>query len=341
MNEYHGTELPEGRALARISAVDRSAYRVLKADREIPAELAGKVYFQAATPADMPCVGDWVSVQFYDQDSAAIIHELLPRKSFLRRRQPGERVDYQMIAANIDTAFIVQSCQFDFNIRRLDRYLVMAADGGVEPIILLTKIDLVSEEELAQMTASIRSAGITARIIPLSNHTAAGLDEFSALLIPGRTCCLLGSSGVGKTTLINRLLGRDAFATQEVSGTGEGTHTTSRRQLITLDNGALVVDTPGMRELGLIGAGEGVNQGFDDLLELGVNCRYADCSHVREPGCAVQAAVASGELSQERYASYLKLKKESDFYAMSYADKRKKDKEFGRFINKALKQMKK
>lgn len=335
------TQLPEGRSPARVSAVDRGAFRILNGEREVLAELAGKFYFLADTPEELPCVGDQVEVQYYDEGAAAIIHSVLPRRTFLRRRKPGERVEYQMIAANIDLAFIVQSLHFDFNIRRMDRYLVMAADGGVEPLLLLTKTDLITPEELAHRIDAIRAAGITARILPLSSTSGAGLEEFRALITPGLICCLLGSSGVGKTTLINRLLGREALATQEVSATGEGTHATTRRQLILLENGAMVIDNPGMRELGLLGAGEGMDLGFDDIQSLAAGCRYTDCSHVQEPGCAVRAAVAAGTMSQERYNSYLKLKKESDYYEMSYVEKRRKDKEFGRFINKALKQMKK
>ncbi|HQG46373.1 MAG TPA: GTPase RsgA, partial [bacterium] len=231
MNEPLDIPLPEGHAQARVSAVDRGAFRILNGLREVPAELAGKFYFLADAADALPCVGDFVEAQYYDDDSAAIIHSLLPRRSFLRRRKAGERVEYQMIAANIDLAFIIQSCHFDFNIRRLDRYLVMAADGGVEPVILLSKTDLVTPEALTEMIAAVRTAGISARILPLSNTTGAGMEEFRALLTPGMTCCLLGSSGVGKTTLINRLLGREILSTREVSATGEGTHTTSRRQL--------------------------------------------------------------------------------------------------------------
>ena len=158
--------------------------------------------------------------------------------------------------------------------------------------------------------------------------------------MPGRTYCLLGSSGVGKTTLVNRLMGHGTFKTKGVSATGEGIHTTARRQLIVLDQGVMLIDTPGMRELGLLGAGDGVDQGFDDILALSTSCRYANCSHTREPGCAVLAAMDSGKLNETRYISYMKLKKESEHYGMSYADKRKKDREFGRFIKSAMKRMK-
>ena len=180
-----------------------------------------------------------------------------------------------------------------------------------------------------------------ASILTVSNATGAGLDAFRQFLVSGRTYCLLGSSGVGKTTLINRLLGRDAFDTKAVSGTGEGVHTTSRRQLIVLEQGALLIDTPGMRELGLMGAGEALDDSFTDMIDLSVSCRYVDCTHTREPGCSVLEAVESGDLDEDRYDSYLKLKKESNFYEMSYAEKRKKDRSFGRFIKSAKTQVKK
>ncbi len=330
----------EGRNIARISAVDRGSYLIRNQTKELPAELAGKFYFQVESSVDLPCVGDWVAVQYHNNDTAAIIHEVFPRKTFLRRKSAGEKVDFQMIAANIDVAFIVQSCHFDFNVRRMDRYLVMAADGGVEPIVVLTKTDLITTEELEQKIAAIGSSTITARVLALSNITGIGFDEFRQVLFSGRTYCLLGSSGVGKTTLINRLIGQDAFDTKAVSGTGEGIHTTARRQLIVLGQGSMLIDTPGMRELGLLGVSDGVNQGFEDIFRLSLNCRYPNCGHTQEPGCAVRAAVTSGVLNEDRYSSYMKLKKESEYHELSYLDKRKKDRAFGRFIKSAKKQMK-
>lgn len=330
---------PEGWSIARVSAVDRGAYLVRNETTEVPAELAGKCYFQAESSADLPCVGDWVSVQYHSNDTAAIIHEAFPRKTFLRRRSAGEELVFQMIAANMDIAFLVQSCHFDFNVRRLERYLVMAADGGVEPIVVLTKTDLVSPDELDQKLAAIASSANLARVLPLSSITGSGLDEFQRLLVSGRTYCLLGSSGVGKTTILNRLVGQGVFDTKAVSTTGQGTHTTTRRQLIFLNQGAMVIDTPGMRELGLLGASEGVNQGFEDIVQLSMDCRFANCSHTQEPVCAVRAAVASGALSEDRYSSYVKLKEESEYHELSYVEKRKKDKAFGRFIKSVKKQM--
>lgn len=339
--EKHSNALRlEGHHIARVSAVDRGSYLVKNELREIPAELAGKFYFRVESSIDLPCVGDWVTVQYHNNDTEAIIHGIFPRKTFLRRKCAGENVDFQMIAANIDIAFIVQSCHFDFNMKRLDRYLVMAADGLVEPVVILTKTDLISHGELEQKLAAVKQASAVSRVFAISNLTGSGFDEFQQLLIPGKTYCLLGSSGVGKTTLINRLTGQDTLNTKAVSGTGEGTHTTTRRQLIFLDQGSMLIDTPGMRELGLVGVSEGVDQGFEDIIELSEKCRYANCSHSKETDCAVLAAVTNGELSNERYSSYMKLKKESEYHEMSYADKRKKDRAFGRFIKSAKKQMK-
>lgn len=340
--EQHGAPLLQpGHRVARVTAVDRGAFLVRHQEAELSAELTGKLRFSIEFAADRPCVGDWVCVQRQGAGGPAIIHSVIPRKTFLRRKCPGKTVDFQMIAANIDVAFIVQACGYDLNMARLDRYLVMANEGAIEPWILLTKTDLVSPEELEQAIAQVRRRCACARLVALSNTTGAGLDELRALLVPGRTYCLLGSSGVGKTTLINRLMGRDALDTRAVSGTGEGVHTTSRRQLLLLRGGAMLIDTPGMRELGLLAADDGLDDTFADIHEHAANCRFADCTHTDEPGCAVLLAVENGILSDDRHQSYLKLKKETAFHDLSYVEKRKKYRAFGRFVKSAKKHMRK
>jgi len=339
--EQHSAALLQpGHSIARVTTVDRDAFLIRSEGAERYAELAGKLRFETQSAMDLPCVGDWVCAQWPASEGPALIHAVIPRKTLLRRKRPGTTVEFQMIASNIDVAFIIQACDYDFNMHRLDRYLVMASEGHIEARIVLSKTDLISPVQLEQKVAQITGAGISVPILPLSNANGSGLDDFRALLASGKTYCLLGSSGVGKTTLINQLIGRDAFETKAVSVTGEGVHTTTRRHLLVLEGGAMLIDTPGMRELGLIGTSEVMKDAFAEVGELALSCRFSDCTHGGEPGCAIFQAVASGTLSEERYRNYLKLKKESEFHDLSYFQKRRKDKEFGRFIKAAKKSMK-
>ena len=328
--------------VARITRVDRDRYLVRNEESEVQAEPTGKLLFCADSSHDLPCVGDWAFVQYYNDGTLAIIHDLFPRKSFLRRKSAGKEVDYQVIASNVDIAFIIQSCDFNFNLRRMERYLVMVNEGHVQPIILLSKSDLVSTKDIEKRISKIRQAHIDARVIAFSNKTASGLETVQQALEKGKTYCLLGSSGVGKTTLLNHLLGREVFETNPVrEKDGRGRHTTARRQLTVLDNGALLIDTPGMRELGMIAVGASIDDSFSDIHELSKDCRFNDCTHTMEVGCAILMAVQSRGLSEERYQSYMKLMKESEFHQMSYVERRKKDRQFGRMIKTVMKQVRK
>jgi ribosome biogenesis GTPase / thiamine phosphate phosphatase len=327
-------------SVARITRVDRDRYLLRNEQGEVQGEPTGKLLFSVATGESLPCVGDWVVVQYFNEGTLAIIHDVLPRKTFLHRKAAGKKVDYQMIASNIDVAFIMQSCDFNFNLRRMERYLVMARDGGIEPIILLSKSDLIGIEELESKISEIKQARIDAKTIPFSSVSGAGIQTISESLEKGKTYCLLGSSGVGKTTLLNHLLGREEFETNEVrEKDGRGKHTTARRQLSVIGIGALLIDTPGMRELGMMGVGSSIDDSFSDVHMLSEHCRFRDCTHTSELGCAVLAAVESGGLDEELYRSYMKLVKESKFNDMSYIEKRQKDKDFGRMVNTAMKQM--
>lgn len=321
----------EGCAIARVVAVDRELLLLAVGTETFRARLSGSYLHHHHEAEEFPCVGDWVRFDKDDAESMAIIRSIVERRTSLRRKRPGSVAGIQMIAANLDCVFIVQSCHFDFNPRRLERYLVMVKDGGAEPCILITKTDLVDPARLEEQIAAIRATGITAPIHPLCNLTGEGVKELEEMLQPGMTYCFVGSSGVGKSTLINRLTGDQLQATAAVSHTGEGRHTTVRRELIRLESGALIIDNPGMREFGLIGAEEGLAQSYGDIARLAAHCRYRDCTHSGEPGCAVQEAIEAGTLTPEHFSHYLKLQREAGFHEMSYQEKRKKDRAFGKY----------
>ncbi len=334
--DWHRNQLADRNAdeahLARVVAVDRERSIIASATGSVPGEVTGKLLYCSDTPEDMPCVGDWVLVDYVDNQEHAVIYSVLPRRSILRRRAAGGESVYQPIAANIDVAYIVQSCDVDFNLNRLDRYIVMAVDGGIIPKLLLTKCDLVDRDLVDRLIGEAKrdhSMDVTA----VSSTTGAGYDQFMLSLQKGTTYCLLGSSGVGKSSILNRLLGEERFdvgAVREKSGRGR--HTTTRRQLVVLENGALFIDTPGMRELGMMAFDAGLDESYRDIVAAAQECRYADCTHTVEKGCAVLTRIGTGELSRERYQNYLKLARESEHYEMTYAERRKKDKAFGKML---------
>ncbi|ACH39789.1 ribosome small subunit biogenesis GTPase RsgA [Citrifermentans bemidjiense Bem] len=326
--------------IARVAAVDRDQLLLVDETHAFRGRVAGGYLHRHHLSQELPCVGDWVCLEKAPGDDVGVVRALLERRTLLRRKSAGDAIEYQMIASNLDYVVIVQSCHFDFNVNRLERYLVMVLDGGAEPCILLTKTDLVAPEVVAAQIAEIRSAGITAPILTLSNITRDGVDDLTRLLLPGKTYCFVGSSGVGKSTLINQLIGLEKLETKSVSESGEGRHTTVRRELIRLDSGALVIDNPGMREFGILGAAEGLGVSHSDITTLSSSCRFRDCSHSGEPGCAVHEAVQSGAIKREHLENYLKLTEESEFHQMSYAEKRKKDRDFGKFVKSVKKDLK-
>ena len=327
--------------IARVVAVHKDSFTVNKGGKDVMAQMTGRMVNCATSPIDYPAVGDWVFATFHNEQTLSIIHRVLPRKSLLKRKTPGKKIDFQLLAANIDVAFIVQSLDADFNLRRLERYLVMVAQSGIEPVLLLSKSDLLGTKEIRDRIAQVHRAMPHLRVLPLSNKNQSGLDELAALLIPRQTYCLLGSSGVGKTTLLNHLIGKPVFKTRTVRAKdSKGRHATTIRQLNMLRGGAMVIDTPGMRELGNFAVTKGIDETFAEITQLAPSCRFRDCRHVNEKGCAVLEAVAKGRLSEERYQNFVKMNKESVHYAMSYHQKRMKDKEFGKMVKSVMKHKK-
>jgi len=332
----------EGFVPARVTEVNKNNYSVRTETADLYSEAAGKFLFKSESSLEMPASGDWVLVQSFEEDNLAIIHDILPRKSLLKRKDPGKNLEYQLIAANIDYAFIMQSADANFNINRLERYIVMAADSKIQPIILLSKCDLITDAEADKIKESLQRLNEKYPYILFSNKTGAGIDEIYKALQPGRTYCLLGSSGVGKTTLLNRLLGEEVFDVNAVrEKDSKGRHTTTRRQLIWLENGSMIIDTPGMRELANFGIDDGLEETFDEIYSLASQCRFSDCSHVHEKGCAVIEALQNGSIDEARYINYMKIQKEAKFYEMSYLEKRQQDKKFGKMVKRILKEQRK
>ena len=327
--------------IARVISVHKDRYSISKGSGEALAELSGNFYYSAENTTDLPTTGDWVYADFYDDDKYAIINGIIPRKTLLKRKSAGKQIDFQLIAANIDTAFIIQSADYNFNLRRLERYLVMVYESGITPVILLSKSDLVSSDILVQLTENIASIATDVLTIPFSNTSLQNLGQIKSQMKVGLTYCLLGSSGVGKTSLLNNLIEEDRFSTQEVSHKeNKGRHTTTRRELTLLDNGALLIDTPGMRELGSLAVDSGLDSTFTEVLELAKLCKFGNCSHTNEKNCGVLNAIEQGMLTMERYNNYIKMRNESAFNEMSYVEKRKKDKDFGKMIRSTLKSKK-
>jgi ribosome biogenesis GTPase len=286
----------------RVSAQHRGEYDVLTEDGELRAHLAGRLRHEASSGIDLPAVGDWVALR------DAVIHAVLPRRSaFLRKVNLGA-AEAQVLAANLDAIFVVTGLDDDFSPRRLERYLTLAWESGATPVLVLTKADLCDDPLGRLLEAEGVAMGVSVHVV--SNVTGEGIDELAVHLAPARTIALLGSSGVGKSSLANRLLGADVQAVKEIAEDGTGRHTTTARELFRLPGGALLVDTPGLREVQLWDADDGIDQAFADIDELAAGCRFNDCAHTHEPGCAVQEAIEEGRLPRERLQSYRVLQRE-------------------------------
>jgi ribosome biogenesis GTPase len=288
--------------------------------------------FTAKNREDFPAVGDWVALTTYDSDFA-IIHKILPRFSTIKRQAVGQFGEIQVIAANIDYAFIVQAIDRDFNINRLERYLTICNSSKVSPIIVLSKTDLLEEQKITEILESIKSRIKDVPVIAISNETQDGYEAIKATIEKGKTYCMLGSSGVGKSTLLNNLSGKTIMRTDTISqSTNRGKHVTSHRELIVLGNGGILIDNPGMREVGIADSTGGLEITFDTIINLSLNCKYKDCTHINETGCSVLEAVEKGELDKASYDNYLKMEREKAHFESTIAEKRKKEKIFGKII---------
>lgn len=318
--------------VGRVISEHKERYVVKTSENEYNAEIIGNLRFSAHERSDFPAVGDWVATTKYDEDKV-LIHFVFPRKTIIERQSVGKQGEKQIIATNIDFAFIVQAVDRDFNINRIERYLTICNTSNVRPIIILNKIDLINEFELKELISQVQERIKQVPIIAISNETQKGIERLKEYLLKGKTYCLLGSSGIGKSTLLNNLSGRQLMKTNTIStSTKKGRHVTSHRELLVLENGGILIDNPGMREVGIADSTSGLERTFETIIELSKDCKFMDCTHTTEIDCAVLAAVNKGEIAPNSYENYLKMEKEKEYFESTVAEKRKKDKDLGKMI---------
>lgn len=331
----------EGFELGRVVAEHKERYIVKNDQGEFEAEITGNLRFTAKSREDFPVVGDWVAMTIYEADYA-VIHQILPRLSLIKRQAVGHISDVQIIASNVDFAFLVQAVSRDFNINRLERYLTICHNAHVQPVIVLSKIDLIQESRVREITAEIQARIHDVPVLAISNETHDGYEAIQATLASGKTYCLLGSSGVGKSTLLNNLSGKTIMKTAAISqSTDKGRHITSHRELTILGNGGILIDNPGMREVGIADAESGLEITFEPIFQLAPSCRFMDCTHAYEAGCAVIEAVHRGDIDQASYRNWLRMDREKAHYESTTAERRKKEKVFGKIMKNYKKELKK
>ena len=330
----------EGFEIGRVIAEHKERYIVKNEKGEFKAEITGNLRFSAKSRKDFPAVGDWVSLINYEPNFA-IIHSILPRLSTLSRKAVNKFGELQIIASNIDYGLIIQSINRDFSINRLERYLTLCYNSNIEPIIVITKTDLTDEHNLNDLLNKIKVRVESVPLIHVSNETKVGIDKLEKLLYKGKTYCLLGSSGVGKSSLINNLIGGSRMKTAAISESiDRGKHVTTHRELIPMINGAILIDNPGMREVGITDGVLGIENTFEKIYDLAQNCKFSDCTHTSEADCTVQLAIDNGQIEKSHFENFMKMEREKEHYESTVAEKRRKDKDFGKMI-KSYKKTKK